>query len=240
MSIPPLRLREADGLARAVEARGSVPVAEAAAVLLAIPDGQGTIARAVLDDVVARDVRLCRRGDEIRLGPVPRLDQRLELTRFCVLDIETTGLVPGVSQIREVGAVLLDAGEVVDELELAPPSSDSGELVSPLLDFAGDSVLAGHNLRFDLAFIDREAAIVSGGRIAASVVDTLVLARRLLGTRTPARNLAALAEFIGSASRPCHRALPDARATAEILLFLIEVARDGGARLVADLCSLCA
>ena len=69
------------------------------------------------------------------------------------------------------------------------------------------------------------------------MVDTLVLARRLLAGRTRSFSLAALAVFFGAGTAPCHRALPDALATAEILLRLLELARERGAATVGDLCA---
>jgi hypothetical protein len=70
------------------------------------------------------------------------------------------------------------------------------------------------------------------------VADTVALARRLLG-RQPA-NLAALSHRFVTTARPCHRALPDAEATAEILLCLIGMAQERGARTVSDLVELAA
>ena len=75
-------------------------------------------------------------------------------------------------------------------------------------------------------------------RIASQLLDTMVLARRLLGDRVERASLAALADFYGTSSVPCHRALPDARATAEILIQLLDVAAERGARTVADICAL--
>jgi DNA polymerase-3 subunit epsilon len=49
-----------------------------------------------------------------------------------------------------------------------------------------------------------------------------------------------LADFFGVATRPCHRALPDAQATAEVLLFLIGLAQEQGARRVSELRTLAA
>jgi DNA polymerase-3 subunit epsilon len=98
--------------------------------------------------------------------------------------------------------------------------------------------VVAHNARFDLAFLDPEVAALTGRRLAAPVVDTVWLARRLLGDRTPRAGLAALAHFFGTATEPCHRALPDALATAEVLVALAGIAQERGARTVADLCRL--
>ena len=106
--------------------------------------------------------------------------------------------------------------------------------------FAGDSVLVAHNARFDMAFLDRETERLTGSRLAAPVVDTVPLARRLLAGRVPRASLAQLSYFFGTSVQPCHRALPDAQATAEVLLALIGLAQERGARTVADLVGLSA
>ena len=49
--------------------------------------------------------------------------------------------------------------------------------------FAGDAVLVAHNARFDVSFLDREVERLTGRRVAAPVVDTVRLARRLLAGR---------------------------------------------------------
>ena len=66
------------------------------------------------------------------------------------------------------------------------------------------------------------------------------LARRLLAGRTTRVGLAALAELFGTSVRPCHRALADAEATAEILLALVGLAQERGACTVSDLVELAA
>src|SRR5579884_4305720 len=110
--------------------------------------------------------------------------------------------------------------------------------VRRFLAFAGDAVLVAHNARFDMAFLDEETVRATGSRVAATVLDTVALARTLLG-RQPA-NLASLAYRYATDARPCHRALPDAEATAEILLRLIGLAQERGARSVGDLVELAA
>src|SRR5215203_1851934 len=122
-----------------------------------------------------------------------------------------------------------------EQLRRAPPVA---AVVRGFLAFAGDAVLVAHNARFDMAFLDNETMRLTGDRLVASVVDTVGLARRLLG-RQPA-NLAALAHRFVTDAKPCHRALPDAEATAEILLRLIGMAQERGARTVADLIELAA
>lgn len=90
--------------------------------------------------------------------------------------------------------------------------------------------------RTTFVVFDLETMRLTGGRVAATVIDTVGLARRLLG-RQPA-NLDAFAYRFATDAQPCHCALPDAEATAEILVRLIGLAQERGARTVADLVEL--
>ena len=76
--------------------------------------------------------------------------------------------------------------------------------------------------------------------MAATVIDTVPLARNLLQGRAERTSLASLAFFFGTAVRPCHRALADAQATAEVFVRLIEIAQERGASTVSELEELAA
>ena len=258
-----LRLDAADRLVELVEERrGPVYVEEAARRLFALRHAPVGMARSLLDEVVAEDSRLAWRGDAVGLAVPPGADLPLEHATFVVVDLETTGLRPGSARICEIGAVRVRELELQEEFELlVDPGVPIGPAISALtglrdadlrgcphpaiavrrfLEFAGDAVLVAHNARFDLAFLDRETERLSGARLAGPVVDTVGLARRLLAGRTPRAGLASLAQFFGTDVQPCHRALPDAQATAEILLQLIGLTQERGALTVADLVDLAA
>ena len=253
----------ADRLVELVEARrGPVPAEQAARVLFALASAPAALARSLLDDVVTGDARLAWRGTSVGLAAPPGADVLLEDAHFVVVDLETTGLSPRTSRICEIGAqrvrslALTDTFEtLVDPGVALPPAVASLTGIEPgslrgapradlairrLVAFTGDAAIVAHNARFDLAFLDREVAQLTGQRIAAPVVDTVWLARRLLGERTRRVGLATLAHFFGVSTEPCHRALPDARATAEILVVLIGLAQERGARSLADLVELAA
>jgi DNA polymerase-3 subunit epsilon len=258
-----LRLDAADRLVELVEEqRGPVLAEDAARRLFALRQAPVALARSLLADVVDTDARLAWSGDAVSLAEPPGAALLLEEATYVVVDLETTGLRPGESGICEIGAVRLRGLEVEAEFETlvdpgqpiaAGASAVTGlrnehlrgaprpaEAVRSFLAFAGDAVLVAHNARFDLAFLDRETERLTGSRIGSPVVDTVRLARRLLAGRVAGFGLGQLAWFLGTAERPCHRALPDARATAELLLALIGLAQERGARTVADLTDLAA
>jgi DNA polymerase III epsilon subunit family exonuclease len=258
-----LAFDSADRLVELVEERrGPVPVEEAARRLFALAHVPAGLARTLLADVVEGDARLAWRGGAVGLAEPPGASLALERATYVVVDLETTGLTPGRSRICEIGAVRVAALELGDTFQtLVDPGGPlpaaigaltglrDGELrrapsapaaVRRFLSFAGDAVLVAHNARFDLAFLDREVERLTGRRLAGAVVDTVGLARRLLAGRTTRCGLAALAHFFGTSATPCHRALPDAQATAEILLALLGLAQERGAATVADVCELAA
>ncbi|HEY2326679.1 MAG TPA: exonuclease domain-containing protein [Gaiellaceae bacterium] len=257
-----LRLDAADRLVELVEERrGPVAVQEAARSLLRLQTPVSVaLARSLLEDAVGADVRLRLSGDVVGLAGRADDGLALEEATFVVFDLETTGLRPGTARPCEVGAVRVAGLELGPRFQtLANPGARLQPAVAALtglrdsdlrrappvaaavrrfLAFAGDAVLVAHNARFDMAFLDAETMRLTGRRVEATTVDTVGLARRLLGRR-PA-NLAALSRHFITQAQPCHRALPDAEATAEILLILIGMAQERGARTVGDLVELAA
>jgi DNA polymerase III epsilon subunit family exonuclease len=244
------------------EQRGPVLAEDAARRLFALRQAPVALARTLLADVVETDARLSWSGDAVALAEPPGAALLLENATYVVVDLETTGLRPGSSGICEIGAVRMRGFEVDAEFQtLVDPGLpiDAGasavtglrtaqlrgapnpaEAVRSFLSFAGDGVLVAHNARFDLAFLDRETELLTGSRIGSAVVDTVRLARTLLAGRVPGFGLGQLAWFLDTSEQPCHRALPDARATSELLLALIGLAQERGARTVADLTALAA
>jgi DNA polymerase III epsilon subunit family exonuclease len=253
----------ADRLVELVEARhGPVPAEDAARTLYSLRHVPAGLARSLLADVVEGDARLSWRGANVGLADEPGTALPLESATYVVVDLETTGLSPGSSSICEIGAVRVRGLELEERFETlvnprrplpaaiaALTGIDPSDLhgappvelaVRRFLEFAGDAVLVAHNARFDIGFLDREVERLTGRRIAAPVVDTVWLARRVLAGRVGRVGLSSLAHFFGTSTRPCHRALADAEATAEILLALIGLAQERGATTVAELADLAA
>ena len=159
---------------------------------------------------------------------------------FVVVDTETTGLDPKISDLVEVAAVKIKGGKIVDRWSTLVDSGrpivgaqmhgiTTGDLkkgVSPkdaaakVAEYAKGAILVGHNLGFDVAFLDE--ALGKGRSFATepnSYLDTLVLFREA-HPESDSFKLGDLARIYGAATAPTHRAESDAAATAELLLFL--------------------
>src|SRR3989442_3035995 len=111
-----LRLDAADRLVELVEERrGPVAADEAACRLFALRHAPLGLARSLLDEVVRGDARVAWRGDAIGLATPPGADLPLERATYVVVDLETTGLRPGVAAICEIYAVRVLECELVEE-----------------------------------------------------------------------------------------------------------------------------
>ncbi|MGD9995906.1 MAG: exonuclease domain-containing protein [Ilumatobacteraceae bacterium] len=174
---------------------------------------------------------------------------RLVDVTFCVLDLETTGTADEVDEIVEIGAVKVRGGERLGTFQtMVRHSLSSGTSERPsidavlasLLEFVRGSVIVGHNIRFDLRFLN--SALWRAGREdvldPSDAIDTMVLARRLLRDDADDCRLGTLARRFSFEERPTHRALADAAATVELLHLVIERATHYGVFDLDDLIRL--
>jgi DNA polymerase-3 subunit epsilon len=179
---------------------------------------------------------------------------------FCVLDLETTGGSPTEHEITEIGAVRVRGGQLEGTFQtLVNPGSEIPPFITvltgithlmvaeaprieavlgALLEFVGDAVIVGHNVRFDLGFLNAAASRLGYPRIGKRSVDTLALARRLVRSDVRRLDLRSLAAYFRSPVEPCHRALDDAQATAHVLHGLLERAGTLGVVALEDLLTL--
>jgi DNA polymerase III epsilon subunit family exonuclease len=184
----------------------------------------------------------------------------LSMVTFVVVDVETTGGSPATCSLTEVAAARYRAGELLGTYrtfvrpdERIPPFitaltgiSDAmvadapriGAMLPSFLEFVGGAVLVGHNLRFDLSFLDH--ALVSTGRapLANATVDTLALSRRLVRDLVPNCQLGTLAAILRLPHQPSHRALHDVLATGDLLHAMIERAGSFGIFTLGELLDL--
>ena len=109
-----LSLGGADGLVDALHAHGSPLAAQdAAGRLFALKGAPPPLVRRLLHEVVRSDSRLCLVGDgDVGLADwAPPAETPLEEARFCVVDLETTGVGRG-ARIVEIGAVRIERLEL--------------------------------------------------------------------------------------------------------------------------------
>jgi DNA polymerase III subunit epsilon len=197
---------------------------------------------------------------EFRQGSLDDLGAPLVDTTFVVVDLETTGGSPGTDTITEVGAVKVRGGAclgtfqtLVNPGRAIPPAitvltgitesmvarAPRIESVLPaLVEFMGDAVIVGHNVRFDVGFLQAALERAERPPLTAPTVDTVALARRLLRDEVPNCKLGTLADRLRLSHRPSHRALDDALATADLLHVLLERAGSLGVTGFDDLSSL--
>lgn len=156
---------------------------------------------------------------------------------YTVLDIETTGLSSLHSEIIEIGALCVRGGKVTDEFsELVKPhrgippkiteitgitnedveNCDTIEDVLPrFLYFAGNDIIVGHNVSFDMRFI-YDRALFLGTAFLNDSVDTMKISRKLHKEMKHHR-LSDLAERYGIVNENAHRALSDCYTTYKAL-----------------------
>ena len=108
-------------------------------------------------------------------------------------------------------------------------------MLPALAEFLGGTVIVGHNIRFDVSFLNAALHREGWPRLANPVVDTVALARRLVRDEVPNCRLGTLADRFRLDHRPCHRALDDALATTDLLHLLLERAASWGVLGLDDL-----
>jgi DNA polymerase III epsilon subunit family exonuclease len=156
-------------------------------------------------------------------------------SEFVVVDTETTGRDAKVADLIEIGAVRVRDGQVVDrfstfvnpgrdifgaqmhgitnaEVAGAPVAKEAAE---KLLAFIAGAPIVGHNIGFDIGFLDM-ALGESGKFIAGGYFDTLVIAREGYPD-LESYKLGDVAKFFGITVETVHRGLADAETTAAVL-----------------------
>ena len=179
---------------------------------------------------------------------------------FAVVDVETTGGSPANAALTEIAAAKYRGGECLGEFQtLVDPGCGVPPLISLLtgitddmvhgapsvssvlpsfLEFVRGSVIVGHNVSFDLSFLDAALGRDHREPLTNATLDTLALARRLVRPDVPNCKLRTLATALRLEHLPSHRALDDVRATADLLHGLIERATGYGVFVLGDLFDL--
>lgn len=188
-------------------------------------------------------------------------DPPLHTLEYAVLDCETTGGSPGRGdRVTEVAVLRVDRdGRILDEFatlvnpvrpiprgitritnidaDMVADAPLFPEIAPRLQQVLAGAVFVAHNAPFDHRFIEWEMKRGDYGPPRGKVLCTARLARKML-PEMRSRSLDALIHRWGIPCEPRHRAYPDARATVEILVRLLDLAAEQGIGGWADLDTL--
>lgn len=162
---------------------------------------------------------------------------------FVVFDLETTGLSPADCAITEIGAVVVENGEITESYnsfvnpgchipeeitkitnitdEMVADAPGQEEALRAFLEFVDGRVLIAHNAHgFDIRFL-KACAERYGVPFGNTYIDTLPLAQALyLGLRN--YKLDTIGKYLEIPPFQHHRACDDAKALAQIYVKMIE------------------
>lgn len=162
---------------------------------------------------------------------------------YCSLDIETSGFDPLKNEVLEIGFVFFKLGGkgfktigeytrvfkpngkveanilgltgiTHEELDSADPFSEHKAEIQKKLK---DTVIMGHNVVFDIKFLES-----CGLKFSGEVIDTLELVQWILPTHH-SYNLENLMHTFGIGHKEAHRALADSKASLKLLEKLLQV-----------------
>lgn len=167
--------------------------------------------------------------------------------QLVILDVETTGFKPELGhEIIEIGALKIVRDKILGEFHamvkptrpvdpdsqkihgitddmLAAEGKPAGDVFPAFVEFAGKNVLVGHNIKFDMGFINFHLAKLGLDPLKNGTMDTLDIAKRLL--ILPSYSLERVAQYLKVPQPLAHRALADVTTTHGVLLKLFERAK---------------
>ena len=151
--------------------------------------------------------------------------------RFIAFDLETTGTVPGVDQIVEIGAVRFIDGQpeavfatlidpqrpippgasavngITDDMVKGKPTVDS--ILESFAEFCGEDMLIAHNAPFDAQFLTADIKKFESSAPRGVILDTLPIARKVF-PGLPNYKLGTLVQHLKIPTTDFHRAEEDA------------------------------
>lgn len=172
---------------------------------------------------------------ELKSGP--RKKTKHNLDTFVVVDLETTGFSPDYCDITEIGAIRFVNGEetgrystyvnpgqsIPEEItkltgitnEKVANAPNPTKAINGLLDFIAGDPLVGHNIPFDIGFIQKHAPCYN-----PVAYDTLPMSRKGLPSLSN-HKLTTLKDYY-NISGISHSAIDDCKATALVFINLLK------------------
>lgn len=172
------------------------------------------------------------------------VDINLEEAKYCIFDLETTGLSSKYDHIIEFGGQQMENRSISGSLQMfiKPPVEISSftsdltsitqndvenarpieEVIDQILEFIGDRILVAHNADFDVTFLNDLLLRLGKEPLKNPVIDTLDLSRSLHKERR-AHRLGNVARYYGVRydEDGAHRADYDANVLAEVFLKML-------------------
>ena len=174
---------------------------------------------------------------------------------FVVFDLETTGFSAKADKIIEIGAVKVEKGKIVDRfstfvnpqvpipfrIEQLTSINDNmvidaptiEEILPKFMEFCKGAIMVAHNADFDMSFI---SANCNRQNLPCdfTVIDTVAMSRYLI-IGLGRYKLDSVAKALGIVLDHHHRAVDDARVTAEVFLRFVEMLEEQDVHTLAKL-----
>lgn len=168
---------------------------------------------------------------------------------FIAFDLETTGTVPGVDQIVEIGAVRFVNGQpdsmfvtlvnpgrpippaatavnkITDDMVDGMPKIDT--LLNAFAEFCGSDPLIAHNASFDAQFLTSDITRHEMSSPSGLILDTLPISRKVF-PGLPNYRLTTLIQHLKIPMDEAHRAQADAIACGQMFLEMLKRVSVGG------------
>lgn len=180
--------------------------------------------------------------------------------RFIAFDLETTGTVPGVDQIVEIGAVLFVNGHVdavfstlIDPLRPIPPGASRvngisddmvrgkptiDKILEPLSEFCGNYIMVAHNAPFDSQFLIADYKKIELPTPGGIILDTLPISRKVFPGLANYK-LGTLVQHLKIPTSQFHRAEEDATYCGHLFMELVKrISINGQPPAIANLIAL--
>lgn len=156
---------------------------------------------------------------------------------YVLVDIETTGLSPIQNEIIEIGAIKVKENKIVDTFntllkidgyvspfitsltgitnEMLEEGVEQEKALKDFVEFAGNEILMGHNVNFDINFIYEKCEKYLDYHLSNDFLDTMRIAKNILPN---VRNykLGTLADYFDVDYTNAHRGLTDVEITYEV------------------------
>jgi predicted DnaQ family exonuclease/DinG family helicase len=161
---------------------------------------------------------------------------------FVAFDLETTGLNPKKDRVIEIGAVRFCNGIKGEEIsffvnpQTSIPSAITrltgicdkdvadalpfSEIAERITAFIGSSPVCGHQVEFDVNFLNEEFKRCGREKLNCQQLDTAALSRLIL-TELSGFTLGQVSTYLGVKLESAHRALDDARASGLVAVRLV-------------------